>query len=79
MTYHSTVTKKGQITLPKEVREFLKLSETQRIIIEFEPKNKVAYIKSADDFLEIAKVITPQKRIDPVRAREYLEKSYERT
>jgi len=36
MPYSTTITKKGQITIPKPLREILKLKENSRIILEAE-------------------------------------------
>lgn len=78
MTYSITITKKGQITIPKPLREFLKLEEGKKLLIELEKKAKEIKIKPVHDFLEIAKKIKVKKKINPVKAREYMEKFYER-
>jgi AbrB family looped-hinge helix DNA binding protein len=78
MTYQTTITEKGQITIPKEIRKFLKLDKFKKVSIELEKKNKEIKIKPLYDFLEIAKKIKVKKKIDPVKAREYMEKFYER-
>lgn len=78
MTYSTTITRKGQITIPKEIRDILELEEGKKLNIEFERKKKEIKIKPTHDFLEIAKKIKVKKKIDPVRAREYMEKFYAR-
>ena len=81
MTYTTTISKKGQITIPKALREFLELKGTPRIILEPEKKEKerrIIKIELVPDFLEIAKNIKVKKRINAVKTREYMEKFYER-
>lgn len=81
MTYTTTISKKGQITIPKALREFLELKGTPRIILEpdrKEKKRKVIKIELAPDFLEIAKNIKVKKIMDATKTREYMEKFYER-
>lgn len=78
MTYQTTITKKGQITIPKEIRDILKLEEGKKLEVELERRKGEIKIKPAYDFLEIAKKIKVKKKIDPVKAREYMEKFYER-
>lgn len=76
MTYQTTITRKGQITIPKEIREILKLGEKERLIIEIEEKKGEIKIKPAEDFLEFAKKIKVKRKIDPVKTREFMEKHY---
>ena len=78
MAYQTTITKKGQITIPKEIREILKLREKERLMIEVESKKREIKIKPVEDFLEVVKKIKVRKKIDPVKARKYMEKFYER-
>lgn len=77
MTYSTTITQKGQITIPKPIREALGLEEGEKLEVELEKRKKEIRIKPAYDFLEIAKKIKVKKRIDPIKAREYMEKFYE--
>lgn len=77
MTYQTTITRKGQITIPKEIRDILKLGEGEKLQVELEKRKREIKIKPAYDFLKIAKKIRVRKKIDPVKAREYMEKFYE--
>lgn len=77
MSYSTTITKKGQITIPKSLREFLKLKESARVILELEKNKRIVKIKPASDFLEIAKKIKIKKKINPIQSRKYMEKFYE--
>lgn len=78
MPYQTTITKKGQITIPKEIREILKLEGGKKLEIELEKKKKEIRIKPTYDFLKIAREIKVRKKIDPVKVREFMEKFYER-
>ena len=78
MTYQATVTQKGQITIPKQIRDVLELKQSQRVLIEYDDKQHVAKIMPAYDFLELAKQAKIRKKVDPLKAREQLEKKYER-
>lgn len=80
MTYSTTITQKGQITIPKLMREFLRLKTGQRISLELEKKRKKITITAPGDFLEFARTIRVKKNkgVDPVKAREYMETHYER-
>lgn len=41
MSYQTTITRKGQITIPKKIRESLKLKEGEKLEIEFNKKRRV--------------------------------------
>lgn len=72
------MTQKGQITIPKSIRESLKLTRFKKVFIELEENGTAAKIIPAYDFFEVAKKIHVKKRVNPVEARKYLEASYER-
>lgn len=77
MTYSMTITKKGQVTIPKKIREALGLDPTKKVNLEFEEKKKIAKIKAAEDFLEFARKVEVKKKVNPVKARQYMERNYE--
>jgi len=79
MTYQTNVTKKGQITIPKVFRDKLGLDKIKRVTVEMKPTGEALQIKPAPDFLEVIKKIKPPKnRKNVLKAREYMEKHYER-
>lgn len=78
MFYQTTITKKGQITIPKAVRIGLNLRPSQRVLIDFEEKSKLAKIEPAEDFLSVAKRIKVKNKTDVLKAREYFEENYGR-
>lgn len=76
MAYQTTITKKGQITIPKEIREILKLREGKKLEIKLEKKKKEIRIKSAPDILDLAGKFKPKKIVDPVKIREMMTRRY---
>jgi len=78
MVYQTTITRKGQITIPKEIRDILKLEGGKKLEVELEREKKEVRIKPTHNFLEFAKKIKVKKKVDPVKAREYMEKFYVR-
>ena len=77
-TYASPVTKKGQMTIPKEVRDALGLDIIKKVFINFDPQSRTATLKPPEDFFSVIKRIKVKNKMDPVKARELLEKHYER-
>ncbi len=78
MPYQTTITQKGQITIPKTIRDTLSLDRYKKLSIEIKRDKKEITIRPTPDFLEIAKKIKVKKKLDPVKAREYMETHYER-
>lgn len=78
MTYQTTITRKGQITIPKDIRDILRLNEGEKLEIEFEKIKGEIKIKSAPDILDLAGTFKPKKKINVLKAREAMEKNYER-
>lgn len=78
MSYTTTITQKGQITIPKRLRDVLGLKEGKEISVDLEAERKAIRITAAPDILELAGTFRSKRKIDPVKAREYMEKHYER-
>lgn len=78
MAYQTTITQKGQITIPKEIRDILHLGKSKKVLIELEESGTTARIVPAYDFLEVAKKIKVKKKINPITARAQLESGYVR-
>jgi AbrB family looped-hinge helix DNA binding protein len=77
MIYQTTLTKKGQITIPKEIREALKLEAGKKLEIELKRKKKEIKIKLTPDILDLAGTFKPKRKIiDPVKIREIMSKKY---
>ena len=80
MVYSTTITKKGQVTIPKYIRDALALEAGERVFFELEDKTREVRIKTYPNILELAGKFKVKKknRMDPVKAREYMETHYER-
>ena len=78
MPYQTTITQKGQITIPKAIRDTLSLDRYKNLSIEIRKNKKEITIRPVPDFLKIAKKIRVKKKLDPVKGREYMETHYER-
>ena len=76
MTYQTTVTKKGQITIPKEFRDRLRLDKIRKVLVELSPGGKSVQVKPSVDFLAAAKAIKLKKPVSVLVARGNLEKNY---
>jgi AbrB family looped-hinge helix DNA binding protein len=78
MTYSTTITQKGQITIPKAIRDVLRMTTGKKISLELEKKE--IRVRVFPDILELAGTIKVKKNkgVDPVKAREYMETHYER-
>ncbi len=78
MTYQSTITRKGQITIPKYLRQKLDIKIPGKMIFELDENNMSIRLKSTNNFLEISRNIRLKNRKNPLKARKYMEKMYER-
>ncbi len=78
MTQKSSVTKKGQVTIPKKIREELGITPSSQVIFEFSKKKKEAVIRPAPDILDIAGSFEVENPVSPLKTREKMEESYER-
>lgn len=78
-TFSTTITQKGQITLPKQLRELLGLSTGQRVgIAVVDPKQNTMQVKPVPSLMSLAGKYKVKKPMDPVKTREYMEKHYQR-
>jgi len=58
----SKITTKGQVTIPKEVREFMGLETGHRIAFYLRPDGIVEMRKESVDLLDLAGIVKPQVR-----------------
>lgn len=73
----TTITQKGQITLPKKVRNLTGIQEYSKVQIEVE--NDSIKITPRYDILDIAGSLKPKKRKSALGARKAFERNYSRT
>lgn len=78
MPYSTTITKKGQITIPKPLRELLGLKADSKIILEPENVGKIIRIKSALTILDLAGKFKPKEIKNAVKLRKVMSKSYKK-
>ena len=78
LIYQTTLTQKGQITIPKSIRDALHLASNQTIRLRLAANKKMAVIEPSENFLELAARVKVQKRVNPVQARQQLEQHYDR-
>lgn len=74
----TTVTQKGQITLPKLLRQAVGINKYDKVLVQAD-KNYLI-VKPTKDILDLAGSLTPKinKNRSPLEARKVLEKSYKR-
>lgn len=72
----TTLTQKGQLTIPKKLRKKYSLKEYDKIFLE-EGDGHIK-IKPTKDILDFAGKIKPKKMKSVLKAREELEKNYQR-
>ncbi len=80
MIYKTTVTRKGQMTLPKELREKLDIKAPSRVALELGKNGRTIRIVRREDILDMAGRFKSKagKGKDALKARERFEKEYER-
>jgi AbrB family looped-hinge helix DNA binding protein len=78
MTYLTTITSKGQITIPKAIRRVVALQEHSRVSVRAEKKGRRIVLEAAPTLLDLAGTFRPTKVYNAVKIREYMEKHYKR-
>ena len=78
MTYLTTITKKGQMTMPKKVRKILGIKIPSQVELEIDKKTKQLQIRRAPDIMDFAGRFKVEKPINAIKVRGLMEKNYER-
>lgn len=76
-TYQVSLTKKGQMTIPKEIREKLDLSPGSKVSIEFDEDNKSIKLEQKPDIMDMFGMIEAPEGKDALKSREYMEENYD--
>lgn len=74
MIYSTRITQKGQLTLPKPIREELSLTPNLQIMLWLE--NSALKIKPMKTILDLAGSFKPQKTTNAISLRDKMSKSY---
>ncbi|PIR43786.1 AbrB family transcriptional regulator [candidate division WWE3 bacterium CG10_big_fil_rev_8_21_14_0_10_32_10] len=78
--FTTTVTQKGQVTIPKKMRDALGIEKYG--MVKVIKKRNYIKLKPITDIVEMAgfldKYIKKNKGVDPLKAREYMETHYKR-
>lgn len=77
MNYIMPVTQKGQVTIPKEVRDILGLDENSKLEFKKSKKGNIE-IQKAKTILDFAPIAEAPKGMTALKAREYMETRYKR-
>lgn len=76
MPFASTVTQKGQITIPKDLREMLSIQKYSRV--RFQAEKNYLKVFPEEDILDLAGKYKPKTKKSVLKAREKFEKTYQR-
>lgn len=72
----TTLTQKGQVTIPKQWRDILRMKAYGRVIV-IKEENAIKILPTRD-ILDLAGTFQPKKKKSVLRARKTLEKTYTR-
>ncbi|MGB9706917.1 MAG: AbrB/MazE/SpoVT family DNA-binding domain-containing protein [Microgenomates group bacterium] len=78
MPYLVSITSKGQMTLPKDIREALNIIPPARLLIDFGRKKDTFKIKPLPDIMKLGGKFKAPRNKSALKARDYLEKRYSR-
>lgn len=80
MVYTSTITQKGQVLIPKKVRDAMKLMPNQRVVISerIEGGTVKAVVEPVPDIMELAGKFKAPKGKNALKGRGYMQTHYER-
>lgn len=78
MTFITTITQKGQITIPKQMREFLGLKTGFNVELALDQKQTLVKVSPLPKLSDLAGSFKPKKPQDPIKLRAYMEKHYQR-
>lgn len=74
MIYRTNITQKGQVTIPKPIRDELRLKPNIQVIISYEDKS--LKIRPSQTILDLAGVFKPKKVISALTLRQNMSQNY---
>ena len=74
MVYTTNITQKGQLTIPKSIREELMLKPNTQVMVWLE--NEALRIKPSQTILDIAGTFKPEKTVSALSLRDKMSKNY---
>ncbi len=78
MTYQTTITQKGQVTIPKPLRDYLHLHKSSKVVVELEKGGRSIKLSPSGDFFAIVRKLKIKSKGSPLVGRAALEQQYER-
>lgn len=80
MQYITSVTQKGQITLPSALRKKLHITAYSRVVLQLSPNQQAITVEATEDILDLAGTFVPVANKDKTAldAREAMEDEYQR-
>jgi AbrB family looped-hinge helix DNA binding protein len=78
MTYQTTLSSKGQLVIPKKMRDSLHIHLNQTLTLDMNEKKGIITIRPTKDILDLAGTFKPEKVVSALKIRELFEKNYER-
>lgn len=78
MTYNTTITQKGQITIPKQLRDTLDINTSSKIVLELTKDKTKIILKTTPDILDLAGRLKVKKTKSALKTRGIFEKKYKR-
>ena len=79
MTYQTTITRKGQLTLPKAVRKLMKLPLGSRVELRPDARGAKLAIRAMPSLKSLGPSFAVKKPKNPVSLRGRMERHYRRT
>lgn len=80
MTHITTVTQKGQVTIPVEIRKYLGVKPREKVVFSY--SNEQVVLSSANDFMSLKGSVKPKKKYTDDKADKeilvYIKKQYEK-
>ena len=73
---NTTITSKGQVLIPKHIRDAMGLTPHAAVTVEYDPKGNRALVRTRKDIVDIAGTIRPKVK---VRSAIALRKKYEQS